>query len=116
MFDTIQEVTGHTLDPSPIVALLRWVGKVPPESRRLIAMMLLLAKRRRAMHWGAHRRPWVEAWVKDVVFCQEQLSQFWELMPTAARSKDIWHPFIMWLRAGEAYSESIITASLDAND
>lgn len=35
-----------------------------------------------------------------------QLTHYWVLMPTASRPKDIWEPFVDWLRLRENSSES----------
>lgn len=97
----IREVTGHPLQPAPLVALLGYVEEVPPAHRRLTAMMLLLAKRRIAIYWGVPRKTRISEWLSDIAFCQEHLTHFWELMPTSSRPKDIWSPFLTWLKERE---------------
>lgn len=95
---TIRDITGHPLDCSPKVMLLGYVEHTKMEVRRLTAMLLVLAKRRLAIHWGSPRGPTIKAWLQDAAFCQEQLSNYWDLMPTASRRKDIWDPLVTWLR------------------
>lgn len=67
--------------------------------RKLLAMLVLLAKRRIAMAQViSPPPPLLKDWITDVTFCQEQLAAFWELMPIACRPKDIWGPFVNWLQ------------------
>lgn len=96
---TISEVTGSVLDCSPMVMLLGYVERVNVASRRLTAMMLVLARRRLAVHWGDPRSPSIGDWLRDIVYCQENLTLYWDMMPSSSRPKDIWGPFVDWLRS-----------------
>lgn len=81
----ISEVLNQTLECSPLVMLLGYVERLEVAGRKLAAMMLVLARRRLAIHWGAPRGPRSSDWLQDITYCQENLSLYWDLMP-----KDIW--------------------------
>lgn len=77
--------------------LLGYVEQIEVAGRKLTAMMLVLARRWLAIHWGAPRGPRSSDWLQDITYCQENLSLYWDLMPSASRPKDIWGPFGEWL-------------------
>lgn len=107
----IHAVTGQPVVLSPLVMLLGYVELTCSEFRRLTAMMIVLARRRLAMHWGATRGPRIKDWLQDITYCQEQLTLYWDLQPTASRPKDIWGPFITWLKARNSSSNSLESPS-----
>ncbi|KAJ1203234.1 hypothetical protein NDU88_007026 [Pleurodeles waltl] len=61
----ITGMTGLDLPFSPVVVLL---DGVPSEWRRLVGMLLLLAKRRVVVCWGRGRAPRKDDWLQDAVF------------------------------------------------
>ncbi|KAJ1205245.1 hypothetical protein NDU88_000680 [Pleurodeles waltl] len=73
------------------------MDSVPPAQRKLVGMLLLLAKRRVAICWGRGRPPGVTDWLRDAVYCLEQLETFWELAPEGSRPRDIWAPLREYL-------------------
>lgn len=99
VFVTISNILTIDIQPTAKVGLLGYVKEVPVGVCKLLAMLLLLAKRRIAMTWGRSRLPLFKDWITDITFCQEQLVAFWELMPVASRSKGIWRRFVAWLQS-----------------
>ncbi|KAJ1093880.1 hypothetical protein NDU88_006969 [Pleurodeles waltl] len=74
-----------------MVALLGYVSVAPAASLKLLAMTLLMAKRRVAMP-GGHLAPRERNWLKDLTYCKERLDEYWALMPATARRHDTWAP------------------------
>ncbi|KAJ1163451.1 hypothetical protein NDU88_003909 [Pleurodeles waltl] len=79
------------------IALLGYMDEVQGPHRRLVGLLMLLAKRRVAMCWGRGRAPRRSDWLRDAAFCHDQLLVFWELMPEGSRPKDIWAPLNEYL-------------------
>ncbi|KAJ1164726.1 hypothetical protein NDU88_005160 [Pleurodeles waltl] len=98
VFVSVNQIVGRSDVPSPLLGLLGYVRDTPPTERRLHALLLLFAKRRVAIHLGRQRVPAVRDWLADVTYGHTQLTTFWELMPAAARPRDIWDPFVCWAR------------------
>lgn len=61
------------IECTPLIGLLGYVKGVPPGSRKLVAMLLLLAKGRMAMVWGRRLAPKEKDWLQDAAYCSEQL-------------------------------------------
>lgn len=98
----IGNITDIELHHSPLVALLGYVLEVPLSRRKLTAMLLLLAKRQVAIHWKKMNPPTIAEWIGAATYCKDQLTHYWELMPTRSRPKDIWGHFALWLSMGRA--------------
>lgn len=98
VFISINQILGLTELPCPILGVLGYVKNTEVKKRKLHALLLLFAKRQLAMLWGRKRKPKINDWIKDVTYGQTHLTLFWELMPMPSRPKDIWGPFLDWLR------------------
>ncbi|KAJ1084294.1 hypothetical protein NDU88_004446 [Pleurodeles waltl] len=85
----IEEVTGVALPLTPTMALLGIVDGWPIAMRRLVGLLLILAKRRVAVCWGRGRAQCESDWLRDAVLCQEQLTVYWELGPGGSRLRGI---------------------------
>ncbi|KAJ1158094.1 hypothetical protein NDU88_010788 [Pleurodeles waltl] len=96
---SIAEMIELELPLSPKIALLGYMDEIQGPHRRLVGLLMLLAKRRVAMCWGQRRAPRRSEWLRDAAFCHDQLSVFWELMPEGSRPKDIWAPLNEYLAA-----------------
>lgn len=113
IFKTISDILMISIQPTALLGLLGYVKKIPMGVRKLIAMLLLLAKRRIAMTWGRLRPPLLKDWITDVTFCQEQLAAFWELMQVASRPKDIWGPFVNWLQTVNIATSDLVEEAVN---
>ncbi|KAJ1162423.1 hypothetical protein NDU88_002891 [Pleurodeles waltl] len=94
---SIVEMIEVEVPLSPKIALLGYMDEVQGPHRRLVGLLMLLAKRRVAMCWGRGRAPRRSDWLRDAAFCHDQLLVFWELMPEGSRPKDIWAPLNEYL-------------------
>lgn len=100
-WDTIlrytKEITGLTIPASPLATLLGVLDPLPLVKTKLAGILLLMAKRQIALHWGTPTVPTAKEWLQSVTFCQIQITAYWELQPARLRPKDIWSPFVYWL-------------------
>ncbi|KAJ1128267.1 hypothetical protein NDU88_006646 [Pleurodeles waltl] len=99
VFCEISEMIGQEISPSPVMALLGEMSGVQTAMRHLAGMMLLLAKRRVSICWGRIRSPRASDWLRDAAYCQEQLTNYWELMLAGSRPRDIWAPLRSYLES-----------------
>ena len=81
---------GKAIVPYEYTALLGDVQSIESVNHRFVAIALLLAKRRVAVHWMACFPPVVQGWLTDLTYCMDQLELFAESLPSASRPKDIW--------------------------
>lgn len=93
----ITDITSLTIPETPLTTLLGIIETYPPAKTRLTSVLLLLAKRQIALHWGAPHAPSIKEWVTSVTHCQIQLATYWELQPIKLRPRDIWEPYVTWL-------------------
>lgn len=93
----ISDITGLNIPHTPLSALLGILDNVLPKQSKLAGILLALAKRQVAIHWGSTQPPRVRDWVTNTSYCQTQLTYYWELQPSKQRPKDIWGPCITWL-------------------
>lgn len=49
------------------------------------------------MHWGGRTAPTLTKWIRDLVYCKEQMEAYAEELPLSSRSKDFWAPLITYL-------------------
>lgn len=108
-------MTDFRVTDTPMVGLLGYVKEVPPTRRKLVALLLILAKRRVAMVWGGHRIPREWVWL-DAEYCSDQLSHYWDMMPPKSRLKDIWAHLHNYLKTKEGPSESPPHANSSSQD
>ncbi|KAJ1117027.1 hypothetical protein NDU88_005228 [Pleurodeles waltl] len=100
VLNALEEMVGLTLPRSPVFALLDYIMEIPPENRKLVGLLLLLAKRRAAMRWGRVLAPRFRDWLRDTVYCQEQFAVYWELMTPDASSRHVGSPLRTFLERG----------------
>ncbi|KAJ1199115.1 hypothetical protein NDU88_002953 [Pleurodeles waltl] len=81
-------MTELMLPRTPEVALLGYVKEIPSEYRRLVGILLVLAKHRVVMCWGWKQKPRCDDWLKKAAYCQEQLATNWELMPMGSHPRE----------------------------
>lgn len=93
----ISEIVSSQVSPDPLLCLLGFVKFHPDATRRLTAMLLVLARRRVSMCWGRRLAPKATLWVEDTSRCQTLLTEFWDLLPTKYRPHDIWGPLVSYL-------------------
>lgn len=101
VFRTMSLMMHIPLGPDPLLGLLGFVLPVPSASRKLVAMLLLLAKRQIALKWKQKSPPTISGWLTSALYCKNQLAAYWELMPLRSRPVDIWQPLVDWLAHSE---------------
>ncbi|KAJ1210076.1 hypothetical protein NDU88_005444 [Pleurodeles waltl] len=99
VFNTISEMVEIEIPATPRIALLGCVEDIRATHRRLVGILLLLAKRRVAMCGGGTRVLRHSEWLRDAAFCHDLPIVFWNLMPEGSRPKDIWTPLNNFLAA-----------------
>lgn len=98
IFHSINQILETAVTPSPVQGLLGYVKHTHVSKRKLHAILLLFAKRQLAQLWGSKRKPTQKEWIRSITYGQTQLAIFWDLMPLTSRPRDIWGPFLEWLR------------------
>lgn len=94
VFQDLTDITGLSLDPDPVLALLGYTKPLPKAVRKLVAMGLVLAKRRVAIRWMRGPAPKISDWHKDMLFCHTQTETYSELLPPASRPKSFWSLYV----------------------
>ena len=97
VLDVLGKVGVGVVVWSPFVALLRYVKDIPKPYRRLIAIGLVIAKRRLAMRWIKGPCPTLQEWQSDMLYCSTQLDNYMEMMPIHRAPRDIWGPYRLHL-------------------
>lgn len=90
VFAALRCMTGHHIPETPLVALLGYTVQLLPAIRKYTSLALLLAKRRVSCRWGRGRAPKFKTWVQDLIYCQDQLNTYADLLPPTSRPRDIW--------------------------
>lgn len=90
IFSKLSEITGETLRPDPLLALLCFSKRIRKDIRRLIDMGLLMAKWVVAIHWACGPPPTLTHWPRDMLFCNTQTEAYSELLPPRSRPKNFW--------------------------
>ena len=93
----LTDTTDVMLESSPLPMLLGYVREIPKPCRRLIAVGLVLARRRIAMRWMQRLLPVLSDWRTDMIYCNTHSDNYRDLMPVTSRSTDIWGPFRAYL-------------------
>lgn len=99
VFAALRDMTGITMPEDPLLALLGYTAPLAPPIRKYTALALLLAKRRVSCRWGRGRAPKFKTWLKDLIYCQETLSTYAELLPPSSRPREIWAPLKHYLQS-----------------
>lgn len=99
-------MTGTLLPDTPLVALLGYTQQIPIKIRKYTALALLLAKRLIACRWGRGWAPKFKEWMREIIYCQEQLHIYNELMPPSSRPRDIGAPLHSYLLTHTATSDT----------
>lgn len=102
VFSTLSAITGLPLEPSPLLALLGYTKPIVKDARNLIAMGLLLARRRVAMRWMRGRAPTTAEWHRDMTYCHTQSDTYNELLPPTSRPKTFWSLYTQYTLAHQA--------------
>lgn len=97
----------------PHTTLLGYVEDLPATTSYLTIMLLLLMKRRVAIHWGRHTSPKFDYWLKDAAHCQ-RLEDYWVLMSATSHPKDIWSPLSFYLALQAAIATSLSDTVVNA--
>lgn len=96
---TLTQMTDTQIPDDPLTRLLGYIGALPMTMQRFISLALLLAKRRVACRWSRGRAPKFKDWLQDLIFCQDQLHTYTELLPPSSRPRDSWSPLQTYLLA-----------------
>lgn len=108
---TLNKITGLSLTPDPMLALLGYTRELRKGVRRLIAMGLLLAKRRIVMRWARWPVTSVADWSKDMLYCNMQSELYSELLPPQNHPKCFWglyEQYFVWKETGEPEGNDIV--------
>lgn len=73
----------------PLVTLLGYTKPIAKSYRKYLDIALIMAKRRVAYRWGRGRAPKFKEWLTDLLYCQEQLTHYADLLPRASRPRDV---------------------------
>lgn len=88
--------------PNTPLACLLGIHKIKQVRRRkLLAVALLLAKRRVAIKWDSKRPPRFKNWMSDILYYKESMGTYQECLPMASRPKDFWQPLVAYMQAGQ---------------
>lgn len=93
----LELMTLTHIPKTPLTALLGYTKQVPANRRKFVSFTLVLAKRRVACCWGRGRAPKFKNWITDMIFWQDQLNKYAELLPISSRPRDIWGPLQKYL-------------------
>lgn len=89
----LMEVMLCNINCTPQLCLLCHI----PLKKTLLVIMLLLAKRRVAMHWDSKRTPTIQTWITDTIYCKDNFLLYAEELPTAAKPANFWEPLTVYL-------------------
>lgn len=83
----------------PQVCLLCYVPQLKGITGRFVRIALLMAKCQVALTWESTLAPRVDHWIKDLVYCKENLELYAKELPSSSKPKDIWEPLRQYLRS-----------------
>ena len=92
VLEVMHRMIGEDIDWSPLIVLLGCVMDLPRHCRRLVALGLVVAKRRLAMRWMRGPIPTLREWQTDMLYCNTQTDTYREMMPIHGAPKDFWGP------------------------
>lgn len=72
----LSDMTYENIACKPEVCLLGLLNKIKPCNRHIVAVATLMDKRAVAMYWNSKAVPTLRKWVRDLVFCREQLNMY----------------------------------------
>lgn len=90
IFQLLTDITGLLIAPDPLLALLGYTKPLRKGVRKLVAMGLLLAKRRIAIRWMRGPAPTIAEWDRDMLFCNTQSDRHNEFLLPSNRPTSFW--------------------------
>ena len=74
-----------------------YIREIPKQSSRMVAMGLIIAKRRLAMRWMKGPLPTIREWHSDMLYCNIQSDNYRELIPEQSAPRDFRDPYREYL-------------------
>lgn len=93
----LSEIVLEPVPCTPELCLLGYMKSLKSCNRRLVAVSTLLAKRAIAQCWGAKSSPTVKRWLRDLIYCRDQILIYEKELPESSRPKDFWSPLTTYL-------------------
>lgn len=94
---TLSEIVMEQVPCTPALCLLGYIKNLKACNRRLVAISTLLAKRAVAQCWGARSSSTMKRWLRDLIYCRDQLLIYEEELPESSRPRDFWSPLTTYL-------------------